>query len=128
MLLIDPFPTSAVRFCCGAQDRRALVRRDNIQHLVMVGGRNDVVIEPNIMHQPAPKLGRRPAPELKGLPPASAPTRQPPPKNTQHGLVELTRRLEARRRFEPVIANRAKRAAVLGAGGPHERRAKAGVL
>ncbi len=26
-----------------------LVRRDNIEHLVMVGGRNDVVIEPNIM-------------------------------------------------------------------------------
>jgi hypothetical protein len=29
---------------------------------------------------------------------------------------------------EPVIANRAKRVAILGAGGPDERRAKAGVL
>jgi hypothetical protein len=50
-----------------------LVRRDNVEHLVMVGGRNDVVIEPNIMRQPAPKTARRPAPEWKGLPPA--PTR-----------------------------------------------------
>ena len=32
-----------------------LVRRDNIEHLVLVGGRNDVVIEPNIVRQPAPK-------------------------------------------------------------------------
>jgi flagellar protein FliO/FliZ len=37
-----------------------LVRRDNIEHLVMIGGRNDVVIERNIMRQPAPKPGRRP--------------------------------------------------------------------
>jgi flagellar protein FliO/FliZ len=32
-----------------------LVRRDNIEHLVLTGGRNDVVIEPNIVRQPAPK-------------------------------------------------------------------------
>ena len=31
-----------------------LVRRDNIEHLVMVGGRNDLLIESNIMHRPAP--------------------------------------------------------------------------
>jgi hypothetical protein len=31
--------------------RVILVRRDNIEHLVMVGGRNDLVIEPNIMRQ-----------------------------------------------------------------------------
>jgi len=29
-----------------------LVRRDNIEHLVLVGGRNDVVIEPNVMRRP----------------------------------------------------------------------------
>jgi len=52
-----------------------LVRRDNIEHLVMVGGRNDLVIEPNIMRRPAPNPARRPAPEWKGLPPA--PTREP---------------------------------------------------
>jgi Flagellar biosynthesis protein, FliO len=38
-----------------------LVRRDNIEHLVMVGGRNDLVIEPNIMRRPAPNPVRRPA-------------------------------------------------------------------
>jgi hypothetical protein len=52
-----------------------LVRRDNIEHLVMVGGRNDLVIESNIMRRAAPKPGRRPTPEGKGL--APAPTREP---------------------------------------------------
>jgi hypothetical protein len=37
-----------------------LVRRDNIEHLVMVGGRNDLVIEPNIVRRPAPNPARRP--------------------------------------------------------------------
>jgi flagellar protein FliO/FliZ len=83
-----------------------LVCRDNIEHLVMVGGRNNVVIEPNIMHQPAPKPGRRPAPEWKGLPPASAPTREPPPQSPQHGLGELTRRLEAELRGSPPLRSR----------------------
>ena len=40
-----------------------LVRRDNIEHLLMVGGRNDLVIESNIMRRAAPKPGRRPTPE-----------------------------------------------------------------
>src|SRR5262249_45015674 len=46
-----------------------LVRRDNIEHLVLVGGRTDVVIEPNIVRQPAPKPAHRPAPQARGLPP-----------------------------------------------------------
>ena|SRR6516165_6903439 len=76
-----------------------LVRRDNIEHLVMVGGRNDLLIESNIMRRAAPKPGRRPTPEWKGLPPA--PTREPlaerPSKSLQHNLEDLTRRLEAER-------------------------------
>jgi hypothetical protein len=74
-----------------------LVRRNNIEHLVMVGGRNDVVIESNIMRRAAPKPGRRPTPELKGLPPAPTrePVAEPPPKSRHHNLEELTRRLEA---------------------------------
>jgi len=40
-----------------------LVRRDDTEHLVLVGGRTDVVIEPNIMRRPVPKPARRPAPE-----------------------------------------------------------------
>ena len=40
--------------------RVILVRRDNTEHLVMVGGRNDLVIEHNIMRRPAPNAARRP--------------------------------------------------------------------
>jgi len=56
----------------------------------MVGGRNDLVIEPNIMRRPAPNPVRRPAPETMGLPPPSVPTREPvaepPPKRLHHNL------------------------------------------
>ena len=76
-----------------------LVRRDNIEHLVMVGGRNDLLIESNIMRRAAPKPGRRPTPEWKGLPPAPTrePLPEPPPKTLHHNLEDLTRRLEAER-------------------------------
>src|SRR6516162_11784422 len=36
-----------------------LVRRDNIEHLVLVGGRTDVLIEPNIARRPE-RTGLRP--------------------------------------------------------------------
>jgi flagellar protein FliO/FliZ len=82
-----------------------LVRRDNIEHLVMVGGRNDLVIEPNIMRRAAPNPARRPAPEWKGLPPALTrePFAEPPPKSLHHNLEELTRRLEAELRGAPPL-------------------------
>ena len=84
-----------------------LVRRDNIEHLVLVGGRTDVVIEPNIMRRPVPKPAHRPAPETRGLPPPGVPTREPlagsPPKSRQHDLGELTRRLEAELRGSPPL-------------------------
>ena len=83
--------------------RVILVRRDNIQHLVMVGGRNDLVIEPNIMRQAVPKPARRPTPEWKGPPPAPTrePLAEPPPKSLQHNLEELTRRLGTELRGSP---------------------------
>jgi hypothetical protein len=84
-----------------------LVRRDNIEHLVLVGGRNDVVIEPNIVRRPAPKPAHWPASETRGLPPPGVPTREPlagsPPKSRQHDLGELTRRLEAELRGSPPL-------------------------
>jgi flagellar protein FliO/FliZ len=84
-----------------------LVRRDNIEHLVLVGGRNDVVIEPNIVRRPLPKPAHRPAPETRGLPPPGVPTREPladsPPKSRQLDLGELTRRLEAELRGSPPL-------------------------
>jgi len=84
-----------------------LVRRDNIEHLVLIGGRNDVVIEPNIVGRPAPKPAHRPASETRGLPPPGVPTREPlagsPAKSRQHDLGELTRRLEAELRDSPPL-------------------------
>lgn len=84
-----------------------LVRRDNIEHLVLVGGRTDVVIEPNIVRRPAPKPAHRPAYETRGLPPPGVPTPEPlagsPPKSRQHDLGELTRRLEAELRDSPPL-------------------------
>jgi flagellar protein FliO/FliZ len=84
-----------------------LVRRDNIEHLVLVGGRNDVVIEPNIVRRPASKPARWPASETRGLPPPGVPTREPlagsPPKSRQRDLGELTRRLEAELRGSPPL-------------------------
>jgi hypothetical protein len=84
-----------------------LVRRDNIEHLVLAGGRNDVVIEPNIVRRPTPKPAHRPAPQASGLPPPGVRTREPlagsPPKSRQHDLGELTRRLEAELRGSPPL-------------------------
>jgi hypothetical protein len=69
----------------------------------MVGGRNDLVIEPNIMRRPAPNPARRPALEWKGLPPAPTrePLAEPAAKNLHHNLEKLTRRLEAELRGSP---------------------------
>jgi len=84
-----------------------LVRRDDTEHLVLVGGRTDVVIEPNIMRRPVPKPAHRPAPETSGLPPSGIPTPEPlaesPPASRQHDLGELTRRLEAGLRGSPPL-------------------------
>jgi flagellar protein FliO/FliZ len=84
-----------------------LVRRDNIEHLVLVGGLNDVVIEPNIIRRPVPKPARRPVRETSALPPPGALTREPiaelPPKSRQLDPEELTRRLEAELRGSPPL-------------------------
>ena len=84
-----------------------LVRRDDTEHLVLVGGRTDVVIEPNIMRRPMPKPTHRPAPEMRGLPLPGVPTPEPlaesPPASRQHDLGELTRRLEAELRGSPPL-------------------------
>jgi hypothetical protein len=73
--------------------------------LSMVGCRNDLVIEPNIMRRPAPNPARRPALEWKGLPPAPArePLAEPLVKDRHHNLEKLTRRLEAELRGSPPL-------------------------
>jgi hypothetical protein len=99
-----------------------LIRRDNIEHLLMIGGSTDVVIEANIMRTtgasesarpPAPERGRLaaelsrlPLPKVPVPPPhsaasrVSAPTLSPsaePLASPQivHNLSELTRQLGA---------------------------------
>jgi flagellar protein FliO/FliZ len=119
-----------------AVDRRrsiVLVRRDNIEHLLMIGGPTDVVIEPNILratgaHEPvrppAPRparidtklFGRLSLPEVPLSPSHDAasregaltPSRAEPPVSPQtfHNLEELARRLEAALRRSPAPQGR----------------------
>ncbi len=65
--------------------RLVLIRRDNIEHLLMIGGPTDVVIEPNIVRAPGARdAAREPArlavpPEAPTRPgPAPEPSWQPP--------------------------------------------------
>jgi flagellar protein FliO/FliZ len=46
-------------FNIGPQGRRlVMVRRDNVEHLIMIGGPNDVVIETNVIRGERPSVGR----------------------------------------------------------------------
>src|SRR5512133_4297864 len=55
--------------------RLVLVRRDNVEHLLMIGGPTDIVVEPNIVRATAardpmaarPGAGAEPAPRLPPL-------------------------------------------------------------
>src|SRR6476659_6114570 len=54
--------------------RLVLVRRDNVEHLLMIGGPTDIVVEPNIVRataardQIAPRPGAEPLPRITPLP------------------------------------------------------------
>src|ERR1700738_4734446 len=59
--------------------RLVLVRRDNMEHLIMIGGPTDIVVEPNIVratagrHQPPPRAaGGAPPPRIAPLPDVAA--------------------------------------------------------
>ncbi len=84
-----------------------LVRHDNVEHLLMVGGPNDLVIESNIMHEPASKRSRPSAPALQAPAPVGTamPSPQPPLRSFQN-LAELTRRLEAELLRAPPLRGR----------------------
>lgn len=66
-----------------------LVRRDEVEHLLLIGGQNDLVVEPHILRVPASVRGSRPEPTLRPEPEASlAPDRAqpaiaPPPAQAQ---------------------------------------------
>ena len=61
-------------FSLDGQRQLVLVRRDNIEHLVMIGGPNDVVIESQIIRAAAPAL----APAREHEPVATAPAASAP--------------------------------------------------
>src|SRR5436190_3121292 len=57
--------------------RLILVRRDNVEHLLMIGGPSDIVVEPNIVRaipgreQPRPAVGGEQPPRIAPLPDAN---------------------------------------------------------
>src|SRR5512146_425571 len=56
-----------------ARRRLVLIRRDNIEHLLMIGGPTDVVIEPNIVRAGATReAGRLDAPPPRVAPAADS--------------------------------------------------------
>src|SRR2546421_114032 len=105
--------------------RLVLIRRDNVEHLLMIGGLSDIVVEQNIVRpaaaesqgrttevpvRSAPPItpGARPAPE-----PTVSPQARPGPPASDAELTDMAQRLEAalRRpvapgpaRTEPVLA------------------------
>ncbi len=59
--------------------RLVLIRRDNVEHLLMIGGPTDLVVEPNIVRAVAREAAREPAREpARGNGPADAATRHAP--------------------------------------------------
>jgi hypothetical protein len=56
--------------------RLVLVRRDNVEHLLLIGGPTDVVIEPNIDRTGAAATAPAPVRDTKASPPLEAPPRQ----------------------------------------------------
>ena len=56
--------------------RLVLVRRDNVEHLLLIGGPTDVVIEPNIDRTGAAATAPAPVRDTKASPPLEPPPRQ----------------------------------------------------
>src|SRR5262245_30706387 len=59
-----------------ARRRLVLIRRDNVEHLVLIGGPTDIVVEQNIVRAVPVAAPREAAP---GRPHMEAPLREPPP-------------------------------------------------
>ena len=80
--------------------RLVLIRRDNVEHLLMIGGRADIVVEPNIVraaaHEPAlarppafVEATQHPATQLEAAPNVFTPPRPQQEPVPQHANAEL---------------------------------------
>src|SRR5580704_15802233 len=74
-----------------------LIRRDNIEHLLMIGGPTDVVVEPNIVRATGAREMARPEPAVRAAPatesswplqPSSEPTPIPAPRPYRSSATE----------------------------------------
>ena len=70
--------------------RLVLVRRDNVEHLLMIGGPSDIVVEPNIVRAMPNRDQMAPRPAVGEQPPRIAP------------LPDAAWNDEARRRQDPI--------------------------
>jgi hypothetical protein len=61
-------------FSLDSQRQLVIVRRDNVEHLLMIGGPNDLVIEPQIMRGAANSAGREAAKAAAPAEPAAEPS------------------------------------------------------
>jgi hypothetical protein len=76
--------------------RLVLIRRDNVEHLLMIGGPSDLVIEPNIVRAvPARDVPR----DQRGAPAGEAPARQTPAIETGWPLQPATESAAASRPY-----------------------------
>lgn len=85
-----------------------LLRRDNVEHLLLVGGPNDVVVETNIVRVPGARLPAATAEVAERLEAASA--ERPPEIAPVRPVVEPTPARPAARQQEPVVAGHLGRA------------------
>ena len=109
--------------------RLVLVRRDNVEHLIMIGGPTDIVVEPNIVRAtsgrdqlPQRPAGAEPPPRIAPLPdatawadeglradifdhPVAAQMPEPPPRPARPSFAEEARRMPpalSERRSDPL--------------------------
>jgi flagellar protein FliO/FliZ len=77
--------------------RLVLIRRDNVEHLLMIGGPTDVVVEPNIVRATGAREMTRPEPAMRTAPsaesswplqPSSEPTPIPAPRPYRSSATE----------------------------------------
>jgi flagellar biogenesis protein FliO len=93
--------------------RLVLIRRDNVEHLLMIGGRADIVVEPNIVRATAlarpPALAeatQHPATQLEAAPVVFTPPRPQQEPVSQHTEAEHNSADAAQRLVEAVLLHR----------------------